>query len=114
MEDNYKQREKDKRAKKKFENAKFLVVFNCSNRAERGKDKSNYHSPSIIKNNRKEGLKLSKMRREKWLAQIFRKDLTVRKVERTRMKIVLSASPSPIFSHKVHNIRFQKQIGILS
>ena len=35
------------------------------------------------KNNGKEGLKLLKVRREKWLAQIFRKDLIERKLERT-------------------------------
>ena len=60
----------------------FCTVFNCSNRADREKNKSNYRFPSIVKNNGKEGLKLSKVRREKWLAQIFRKDLTERKLER--------------------------------
>ena len=92
----------------------FCAVFNCSYRAGREKDKPNYRFPSIVKNNGKEGLKLSKVRREKWLAQIFRKNLTERKLERTRMKITLSASPSSVFSHKVHNIRFEKQIRILS
>ena len=42
--------------------------------------------------NGKEGLTLSKVRREKSLAQIFRKDLTERKLEKARMKIMLSAS----------------------
>ena len=39
-----------------------------------------------------------------------------RKLERikTRIKIVLSASPSQVFPHKVYNIRFEKQIRILS
>ena len=83
-----------------------MAVFNGSNRADREKDKSNYHFPSIVKNNRKEGLKLSKVRREKWLAQIFRKYLTERKLERTQMKIMLSTSPLLVFSHKAHNIRF--------
>ena len=92
----------------------FCVVFNCSNRADREKNKSNYCFPSIVKNNSKKGLKLSKVRREKWLAQIFRKDLTERKLEVTRMKIMPSASPLSIFSNKVHNIRFEKQIRILS
>ena len=77
-----------------------MAVFNCSNHADREKDKSNYHFPSVVKNNRKEGLKLSKVRREKWLAQIFRKDLTERKLERTRMKIMPSASPSSVFHTK--------------
>ena len=52
--------------------ASFCAVFNCSNCADREKNKSNYRFPSIVKNNDKEGLKFSKVRREKWLAQIFR------------------------------------------
>ena len=51
--------------------ASFCAVFNCSNCADREKNKSNYRFPSIVKNNDK-GLKFSKVRREKWLAQIFR------------------------------------------
>ena len=43
-------------------------------------------NPSIVKNNGKEGLKRSKVRREEWLALIFRKDLPERKLERTKMK----------------------------
>ena len=86
-----------------------MAVFNCSNRVDREKDKSNYRFPSIVTNNGKEGLKLSKVRSEKWLAQIFRKHLTETNLER-RMKIMLSASPSSVFSHKVHNVRFEKQI----
>ena len=63
----------------------FCAVFNCSNRADREKDKSYYRFPSIIRNNGEEGLKLSKLRREKWIAQICRKDLTERKLENTRV-----------------------------
>ena len=59
--------------------------------------KSHYRFPSIVKNNGKEDLKLSKVRREKWLVQIFRRDLTERQLERTRIKIMLSASPSSVF-----------------
>ena len=55
--------------------ASLCAVFNCSNRADREEDKSNYRFPSIVKNNGKGGLELSKVRREKWLAQIFRKNL---------------------------------------
>ena len=91
----------------------FLAVFNCSNRVHRETDKSSYCFPSIVKNNGKEGLQLSKVRREKGLAEIFRKDLTERKLGRIRMKIILSASLSLVFSRKVHNIRFGKQIRIL-
>ena len=60
------------------------------------------------------GLKHSKVRREKQLAQISRKYVTESIQKRTRIKIMLSASPSSVFSHKVHNIRFEKQIRILS
>ena len=55
--------------------ASLCAVFNCLNRADREEDKSNYRFPSIVKNNGKGGLELSKVRREKWLAQIFRKNL---------------------------------------
>ena len=75
--------------------------INCSNRADRKKNKSNYHFSSIVKNSGKEGLTLSKMRREKSLAQIFKKDLTERKLVKARMKIILSASLSFFFHTKV-------------
>ena len=91
-----------------------MAVFNCSNLADREKDKPNYSSPSIIKNNGKEGLKLSKVRREKWLAQIFKKDITERNLEQTRMKIMPSSSPSSVFSHKVYNIRYANTYSILT
>ena len=75
----------------------FCAVFDCSNRADREKNKSNYRFPSIVKNNGKEGLTFSKERRKKSLVQIFRKDLTERNLENTKMKIMLSASPSLFF-----------------
>ena len=54
----------------------FCAVFNFWNCAEKEKDESNYYFPLIVKNNGKEGLKLSKMRKEeRWLAQILRKAL---------------------------------------
>ena len=59
----------------------FCAVLNCSNRPDREKDKSNNSFPSIVKNNSKKGLKHLKVRREKWLAQIFRKVLTERMLE---------------------------------
>ena len=37
---------------------RFCAVFNCSNRAEKQKDKSNYRFPSSVKNNDKECLKV--------------------------------------------------------
>ena len=71
----------------------FCAVFNCSNLADREKDKPNYRFP-----------------------QIFRKYLTDRELERsrTRIKEMLSASPSLFFPHKVHNTKFEKQIRFLS
>ena len=53
----------------------FCAVFNCSNRADKEKDKSNYRFPKSVKNNGKEGFKLLTVRREKWSTQIFRKYL---------------------------------------
>ena len=58
-------------------------------------------------------LELSIVRREEWLAQTFRKDLSERNLEKT-MKIMLSSSPSLVFHKKAHNIRFENQIHILS
>ena len=43
---------------------RFCAVFNCSNGAEKQKSKSNYRFSSIVKNNDKECLKLSKVRKE--------------------------------------------------
>ena len=54
-----------------------FCAVNYSNCTDREKDKSNYCFPSIVKTNSEKGLKLSKVRREKWLAQIFRKDLRI-------------------------------------
>ena len=62
-----------------------LITLNC------------FNFPSIVKNNGKGGLKLSKVRKEaKWLPQIFRKDLTEAKLERIRaiIKVMLSTSPA--------------------
>ena len=83
----------------------FCAAFNCSNRADREKDKSNYPFPSIVKNDNKQGFKISKVRRKKWLAQILRKDLTERKLEKTRVriKIMFCASPSLFFLHRLFN-----------
>ena len=67
----------------------FCALFDCQNRADKEKDKSNYRFLSIVKNNDKEGLKPSKVIN----------DLTETELERTRtrMKIMLSASPSSVF-----------------
>ena len=55
-----------------------FCAVDYSNCTKREKDKSHNRFPSIIKYNDKKGFRLSKVRREKWLAQIFRKDLTSR------------------------------------
>ena len=54
----------------------------------------------LLKIMSKKGLVLSKVRREKSLAQTFRKYLTERKLEIIRIKIMLSASPSLFFHTK--------------
>ena len=56
--------------------------------------------PRLLKIMSKKGLALSKVRREKSLAQTFRKYLTARKLEIIRIKIMLSASPSLFFHTK--------------
>ena len=71
----------------------FCTVFNWSNRADREKNKSNYRFPSIVKNNGKRRLETFKSEKGKMI-QIFRKTLTERRLERSRMKIMLSAYPS--------------------
>ena len=68
----------------------FCAVFNCSNRADREKGNSNYCFPSVVKNNGKEVLKFSKVRREERLARKSKR-------ARTRIKVILSASPSSVF-----------------
>ena len=86
----------------------FRAVFNCSNRADREKNKTNYCFPSIIKNIGKEGLTLSKVKREKSLAPTFRKDLTEIKLEKTRMKIISASSPSLFFFTKSSQYQIRK------
>ena len=44
--------------------ANFFAALQCSNRAERQKDKFYYRFSSIIKNNGEEGLKLSKLTKD--------------------------------------------------
>ena len=86
----------------------FCAALNYSNGADTEKNKSNYRFLSIVENNGKEGLKRSKVRRGKWLAQSFSEDLTKKKLERTRIKNNAFRLPFIGFSHKVHNIRFEK------
>ena len=60
----------------------------------------------MVKNNGKKGLTLSSVRREKSLVQVFRKDLTEKKLEKTRTKIMLSASLSLSLSHCFFHTKF--------
>ena len=86
----------------------FRAVFNCSNHADREKNKTNYCFPSIIKNIGKERLTLSKVKREKSLAPTFRKDLTEIKLEKIRMKIISASSPSLFFFTKSSQYQIRK------
>ena len=70
----------------------FCVVFNSSNRADREKYKSNYSLPLIFQ-------------------EIFNWEKARKNKNKNQM---LSASPSSACSHKVHNIKFEKHIIILS
>ena len=117
MEDNWKRgragswREVNNKGKGKLESV--------SNLAEREKDKSYCRIPSVVKNNGKEGMKISKLRREKLLAQICRKDLTEGKLEKNKNKNKKQQNNAFClaligFSHKIHNIRIENQILILS
>ena len=66
----------------------FCAVFNCSDHTDKEKDKSNYHFPSVVKNNGKEGWKLWKVRKEeKWLAQVFGKKINWDKAKKNKNKI---------------------------
>ena len=63
----------------------FYEVFNCLNCKKFFKlfeNNYNYRFPSIVKNNDKEGMTFSKVRSEKFIAQIFRKDLPTREKAR--------------------------------
>ena len=71
-------------------------AVNYSNCTNREKDESNYHFSLIVKDNSKKGLKPSKVNREKQFASLnFSERFNLeRKLERTRIKIMPSASPS--------------------
>ena len=51
--------------RKRNKNLSLCAIFNCSNHADRQKDKSNYYFPLNVNYNNKGGLNLSKVRREK-------------------------------------------------
>ena len=83
----------------------FCAVFNWSNRPDREKNKCNYRFPSIVKNNGKRRLETFKSEKKK-MSQIFRKTLTERKLERSRMKIMLENFPLTCASVlKIHTQR---------
>ena len=93
---------------------RFCAVFSSSSRVNREKDKTNLFTvfPKLLKIMVMKG----KVRREKWLAQVFMTYLTERKLKRTRtrIKIMFSASPSLAFAYRVLNTKLEKQARILS
>ncbi|XP_074624500.1 uncharacterized protein LOC141882444 isoform X2 [Acropora palmata] len=54
----------------------FCAVYGCSNRSNRGKDRSYFRLPAIITRPNDEKQALSKARRATWLARIRRADLS--------------------------------------
>ena len=66
----------------------------------------------MVKNNGKKGLTLSSVRREKSLVQVFRKDLTEKKLGKTRTKIMLSASLSLSLSLSLSHCFFHTKFTI--
>ena len=94
----------------------FCAVFNCSNRAGKEKDKSNYCLPSIVKKKvAKKTWNFQKWEKKK-SGQLKFSGFNWEKARKNKkiIKIMLSASLSSVFSHQIHNIRFEKQIYILS
>ena len=92
---------------------RFCAVFNSSSRVNREKDKTNLFTvfPKLLKIMVMKG----KVRREKWLAQVFMTYLTERKLKRTRTRIkMFSVSPSSAFAYRVLNTKLEKQARILS
>ena len=70
-----------------------FCAFNYSNCADKEKDKSNYRFSSIVKNNSKKGLKLESDKGKVVSSNFQERFNFERKLERTRIKIMLSASP---------------------
>ena len=62
----------------------FCAVPKCSNRADREKNKSDYRFPSIVKNKGKEGLELSKVRREKVVSSNFQERFNWEKARKNK------------------------------
>ena len=62
----------------------FYAVFDCSNCADKEKNKSNYRFPSFVENNGKKILTLSKVRRAQlvWLEMTLCSKKTSHKIEK--------------------------------
>ena len=62
----------------------FCAVFDCSNCADREKNKYNYRFPSFVENNGKKVLTLSKVRRAQlsWLEMTLFSKKTLHKIEK--------------------------------
>lgn len=63
----------------------FCAVINCSNRADRNKDKSFYRLPSVITNEGEEMKKITEDCRRKWLENIKRSDIKPTNYQHTRV-----------------------------
>ena len=70
--------------------------------------------PQLLKKLAKNASNFRKWETEKWLAQIFRKDLTERKLKKTRIKITLFASPSSVFFTQSGNRTSTASVGVLN
>jgi len=58
----------------------FCAIFNCTNRADREKEKSLFRVPKIIEHRSQEDKDLPTRRRNAWIAAIKRKDATEEKI----------------------------------
>ena len=58
----------------------FCAIFNCTNRADREKEKSFFRVPKINEHISQEDKDLSTRRRNAWIAAIKRKDPTEEKI----------------------------------
>ena len=84
---------------------RFCAVFNCSNRADKEKDKSNYCFSSIVKNNGKEGLKLSKVR--KMVTSNFQEKINRDKARKNKNKNQNNAFCLPLIGFFIQSSQYQ-------
>ena len=77
----------------------FCAVSDCSNRADKNKEKSFYRLPAIITHQGAETETLSTRRRREWLAAIRRKDIKKQNYQYTRVcsDHFITGSPSSLY-----------------